>query len=89
MAKTNAEIQRDYKLRTNLLKVSFNKNDDTIRKLEILAMYKGKTKKDMLAEIVDWHYRALERKLERERGHSDAYWADKIEQEYANLTKEN
>lgn len=83
MGKSNAEHQKAYRQkRRKLLTFSLSDKDDVDWKLGVLATYYNKTNKAMLAEIVDWHWRAMNRKIERERQNQELATLEKLEKEF-------
>lgn len=83
MAISNAEKQRRFRLnRRRVMQISLSDKDDFDWKLDVLASYHNKAKKNMLAEIIDWHWRAMNRKIERERQNQEMATLEKLEKEY-------
>lgn len=83
MALTNAEKQRRFRInRRKVMQISLSDKDDLDWKLDVLASYHNKTKKAMLSEIIDWHWRAMHRKIERERQNQELATLEKLEKEF-------
>ena len=82
--KTNAEIQREYRQRQKEMggrRLDMRLDERTADYLEYLSGYKKKKKKDVIAFALDKMYQAMNRKIERERGHTEVYWADNLNDE--------
>lgn len=82
--KTNAEIQREYRQRQKEMggrRLDMRLDERTADYLEYLSGYHNMTKKDVIAFALDKMYQAMNRKIERERGHTEVYWADNLNDE--------
>lgn len=89
--KTNAEIQREYRKRQKEMggkRLDMQIDERTADQLEYLSMFHNMTKKDVIAFALDKMYQAMNRKIERERGHSEVYWLDNVNDEARQQRKE-
>lgn len=82
--KTNAEMQREYRQRQKEMggrRLDMRLDERTADYLDYLSSYHNMTKKDVIAFALDKMYQAMNRKIDRERGHTEVYWADNINDE--------
>ncbi|WP_196758232.1 hypothetical protein, partial [Moraxella catarrhalis] len=77
-------IQREYRQRQKEMggrRLDMRLDERTADYLEYLSGYHNMTKKDVIAFALDKMYQAMNRKIERERGHTEVYWADNLNDE--------
>lgn len=89
--KTNAEIQREYRQRQKEMggkRLDMRLDERTADQLEYLSSFHNMTKKDVIAFALDKMYQAMNRKIDRERGHNEVYWQDNMTAETRQERKE-
>lgn len=82
--KTNAEMQRDYRQRHKEMggkRLDMRIDERTADQLEYLSSFHNMTKKDVIAFALDKMYQAMNRKIDRERGHNEVHLLDNINAE--------
>lgn len=89
--KTNAEMQRDYRQRHKEMggkRLDMRIDERTADQLEYLSSFHNMTKKDVIAFALDKMHQAMNRKIDRERGHNEVYVLDNIDEQSRQKRKE-